>query len=95
MPRRDSGKDVAAPPLPGFTTQTKPNCNDGACHPDPDAKGTEDESDADAEEEFDESTGKKKRNYTGHHSYRLIKEWVTGPHASDARCIIDLDVKRR
>ena len=59
MPRRDSEEDMVAPSPPGFTTQTKPIRKDGGGHADLDAEGTEDESDADAEEEFDESTGKK------------------------------------
>ncbi len=65
MPRQDSGEEGEeddAPLPPGFTTPSKAIRNDGACHADPDAEGTEDESDADVEKRFDESTGKK-RNY--------------------------------
>ena len=69
MPSRESEEDDAAPPLPGFTTPTKANCNDGAGHALPDAHGMQTESEADVEKEFDESTGKK-RNYAGPHSYR-------------------------
>ena len=48
---------------PGFSTPTKAHRNDGAGHADPDAEGTESESDTSDEKEFDISTGKK-RNYT-------------------------------
>ena len=47
----------AAPPLPGFTTPTKPIRNDGAGHAGPDAERMETESDADVEKEFEKSTG--------------------------------------
>ena len=77
MPRGSDKEDDAAAPEPGFSTQTKSICNDGACHAGPYARGTDAESDADFEKEFDESTGKK-RNYAGPHSYRVIKEWTTG-----------------
>ena len=77
MPRPESEKNDAAPSEPGFTTPTKANRNDGAGQ---DAKRMETESDADGEKQFDESTGKK-RNYAGPHSYRVIKEWTTGPQA--------------
>ena len=82
MPRRSDEEDDAAPPPPGFSTPNKasPSRNDGAGHAEPDAELTEYESDADVEKEFDESTGKK-RSYTGYHTYRLIKEWATGPHS--------------
>ncbi len=46
-----------APQLPGFSTLTKADCNDGACHAEQDAKGTKDASDADVEKQFDESMG--------------------------------------
>ena len=80
MPRQESEKDDAATPEPGFSTPTKAICNDGACHAEPDAEGTEADSDADVKKGFDESTGKK-RDYAGPHSYRVIKEWATGQHA--------------
>jgi hypothetical protein len=75
MPHRDSEEEDDAPPPPGFSTPMKASCN-----AEQDAKGTEDESDANVEKEFDELTGKK-RNYNGYHSYRVIKEWATGPHS--------------
>ncbi len=80
MPRRSDEEDDAAPPPPGFFTPTKASRNDGGCHAEPDAEGTEEESDACVEKQFDESTGKK-RNDTGYHKYRVIKEWATGPHS--------------
>ncbi len=70
MPRRSDEEDHAAPPLSGFSTPNKASRNDGAGHAEPDAEGTEDESDLDVEKKFDESTGKK-RNYTGYHTCRL------------------------
>ncbi len=76
MPRRESEEEDDVPPQPILTTPTKVSLNDGACHAEPDAEGTEDDSDPDVEIQFDESTGKK-RNYTGYHTYRLIKEWAT------------------
>ncbi len=76
IPRRDSEEEHDAPLPPAFTTPTKASRNDGAGHAELDAEGTEDESDADVEKQFDESTGKK-RNYTGYRKYRLVKEWVT------------------
>ncbi len=42
---------------PGFSTPTKADHNDGAGHAELDAEGTEIESDADVEKQFDESTG--------------------------------------
>jgi hypothetical protein len=81
MPRRESEEeDDALSPL-GFSTPTKVISNDGAGHAEPDAEGTESESDADVEKQFGESTGKK-RNYTGYQKYLLIKQWV---HLSLAR----------
>ena len=80
MPRRESEEEDDALSPPGFSTPTKVICNDGAGHAEPDAEGTESESDADVEKQFDESTGKK-RNYTGYQKYRFIKQWVTGAEA--------------
>ena len=80
MPRRESEEDDAAPLPPILTTPTKVSRNDGAGHAGSDAEGTEDDSDPDVEKQFDASTGKK-HNYTGYHTYRLVKEWATGPHA--------------
>ncbi len=82
MPRRESDEDNAVPPPPGFTTpkNLKARRNDGACHADSDAEGTEDESDANVEKQFDESTGNE-RNYTGYQKYQFIKQWVTGEDA--------------
>ncbi len=59
---------------PASLRRRKPDAN-------PDAEGTEDDSDPDVEiveKQFDEASGKK-RNYTGYHTYRVIKEWATGP----------------
>ena len=42
-------EDVALSP-PGFTTPTKADSNDGACHGEPDAEGTEAKSDANVEQ---------------------------------------------
>jgi hypothetical protein len=78
MPRRDSEEEDDAPQPPGFSTPTKVIRNDGAGHAELDAKGTESESDADVEKQFDKSTNKK-RNYNGYQKYRFIK--VTGEDA--------------
>ncbi len=59
MPRRDSEEEHDALPPPAFTTLTQISRNYGAGHADTDSEGTESESDADVEKEFDESTGKK------------------------------------
>ncbi len=72
MPRRESEEEDDAPLPPAFTTPTKTSSNDGACHAEPDAEGTEDESDADVEKEFDKSTGKKS-NYTGYQNTVLSR----------------------
>ncbi len=68
MPRRDSDEEDDAPLPPAFTTQTKASRKDGACHAGSDSEGTESESDANAEKQFDEQTGNK-RNNTGYHTY--------------------------
>ncbi len=57
MSDRESEEELDAPPLPGFSTPTKADCNDGAGHAEQDAEGTKVESDADVEKQFDESTG--------------------------------------
>ncbi len=80
MPRRESEEEDDALSPPGFSTPTKVIRNDGACHAEPDSKGTESESDVDVEKQFDESTGKK-RKYTGYQKYRFIKQWVAGEDA--------------
>ena len=77
MPRRESEEDDDALSPPGFSTPTNASCNDGACHAEPDAEGTESESDADVEKQFDESTGKK-REYHPFCLYTEIKRWKTG-----------------
>ncbi len=64
MPCRSDEEDQSALPPPGFSTPTKANRNDRACHGCPDAEGTESESDSDVEKQFEESTGKK-RKYSG------------------------------
>ncbi len=76
MPRQKSEEDDDSLSPPGFSTPTKVIRNDGAGHAEPDAEGTESESDADVEKQFDKSTGKK-RNYTGYQKYRFIKQWIT------------------
>ena len=53
----ESGQILDAPPPPGFTMLTRHIRNDGACHGEPDAEGTDAESDSDVEKKFEESTG--------------------------------------
>ena len=80
MSRQDSEEEDDAPPPHGLSTPTKANHNDGAGHADiaePDAGGTDDESDADVEKQFDESTGKK-REYHPFRQYTEIKRRKTG-----------------
>ena len=50
-------EDYAAPLQPSFTTPTKAIHNAWAGHGEPDAEGTDAESDSDAEKKIDESTG--------------------------------------
>ncbi len=57
MSRRESEEDNAVPPPPILTTRTKVSCNDGAGHAGSGAEGTESESDANVEKQFDELTG--------------------------------------
>ena len=57
MPRRSDKEEDAAPPLHGYSTPTKANCNDGACHGGSDAEEPESKIDSDVEKEFDESMG--------------------------------------
>jgi hypothetical protein len=78
MSERDCEEEDDAPPPPGFLTLTKADCNDGACHAGSDAKGTESESVANVEKQFDESTGKK-REYHLFRQYTEIKRWKTAP----------------
>ncbi len=73
MPCQEYEEENDAPQLPCFTTPTKAINNDGACHADLDAEGTEYESGSDDEKELEKQTGKK-RNYTGHQKYCLVKE---------------------
>ena len=80
MSCRSHEEEDAAPPPPGYTTPTKPNCNDGAAHAEPDADGTNAESDADVEKQFDESTGKK-RKYHPYLNYTEVKRWTIGEDA--------------
>ena len=86
----------AAPPPPGLTTPTKPDRNDGAGHVSPDAEGTNAESDADVEKQFDESTGqtRKKRKFAPFLEYRVIEEWVTGPDSVLEDAEIDHEIKK-
>ncbi len=57
MSDQESEGELDAPPQPSFSTPKKAECNDGACHAEQDAEGTEVEFDADVEKQFDESTG--------------------------------------
>ena len=68
--------DAALPP-PGFTTPTRVNRNDGAAHAESNAEGTNAESAADVEKQFDESTGKT-RKYCPYREYTEVKRWSTG-----------------
>ncbi len=63
--------------MPGFSTPTKADRNDGACHAEPDAEGSEDGSEADVEKEFEESTGQK-REYHPFCQCTEIKWWKAG-----------------
>ena len=56
MPRQDNEEEDANPQEPGFSTQTKADCNDGACHAYPDPQVTDSESDSNVEKKVDEST---------------------------------------
>ena len=51
----------AAPSPPGCTMPPQDESNGGAAHAEPDAEGTESESDADVAKQFDKSTGKKRK----------------------------------
>jgi hypothetical protein len=53
MPHRDFEEEDDTLSPPGFSTQTKVIRNDGAGHAEPDAEGTESESDSDVEKQFD------------------------------------------
>ncbi len=44
-------------------TQSRDDLSIAACHAEPDAEGTEPESSANVEKQFDESMGRKKREY--------------------------------
>ncbi len=57
MPSREFEEEDNAVSQPASTMLTKAICNDGACHAELDAKGTESESDAYVEKQFYESTG--------------------------------------
>ncbi len=54
---RESEEEHNAPLPPSFSTPTKISLNDGVGHAEPDAEGTEDETDANVKKQFDESTG--------------------------------------
>jgi hypothetical protein len=77
MSDQECEEEYHAPLPPGFSTQTKAICNDGAGHAKQEAEGTEDESHADVEKEFEESTGKK-REYHPFNQYTKVKLWKTG-----------------
>ncbi len=53
MSDRECEEEHDAPPPPAFTTPMKASHNDEAGHAEPDAEGTEDESDAEVEKQFD------------------------------------------
>ena len=91
MPRPESEEIDAALPPPGFFTPTKAIRNDGAAHAESDAERMETESDADVEKQFDESTGKK-RCYAGPLTYRIIKEWTSGPTATEEAKVIEHEI---
>ena len=76
MLRLSDEEDDAALPAPCFSTPTKANRNDEACHGEPDAGGTKSLSDADVEKQFDKSTGKK-RKYSAYLNYTEVKQWST------------------
>ena len=76
MSCRSDDEGDAAPPPPAFTTPTKADRSDGAGHGEPDAERMETESDADAEQKFNESTGKK-RKYNPYLVYTEVKGWTT------------------
>ena len=74
--------DAALQP-PSYSSPTKPNRNDGAGHAESNAEGTNAEFAADAEKQFVESTGKKRKSrYHLFLEYRFIEEWATGQHAT-------------
>ena len=77
MSDRECEEEDDAPLPPAFTTPTKAISNDGACHAEPDAKGTEYGSEAYVEKQLEESTGKK-REYHPFRQYTEIKRWKTG-----------------
>jgi hypothetical protein len=70
MSERDCEEEHDAPPPTGFSTPTKADRNDGAGHAGSAAEGTESESVADVEKQFDESTGKKRE----YHPFRQYTE---------------------
>ena len=57
MNRPESEEENAALPPPGFTMLMNHIHNDWACHVEPDAEGTDAESDSNVEKKLDESTG--------------------------------------
>ena len=61
MPRQESEEENAALPPPGVTTPIKAKCNDGAGHAESNAERMETKFDADAEKQFDMSTGKTRK----------------------------------
>jgi hypothetical protein len=91
MPRRESEEEDDAPLPPGFTTQVKAIRNDEACHADPDAEGTEADSDPDVEKQFDESTGKKLK-YNPYLQYTEVMRWSTGPDSLLEQAQIDHEI---
>ena len=96
MPRTESEEGDAALPPPGYTTPTKAIRNDGAGHAESNAEGTDAESDANVDKQFDESTGKmhKKRKFAPPHEYRVIDEWVLGADSVLEPAEIDHEIKK-
>ena len=76
VPHPESEEVDAALPPPVFTTPTKPDRNAGAGHVSPDAEGTNAESDADVEKQFDKPMGKKHK-FAPFHEYRVVGRWAT------------------
>ncbi len=76
MPCRPEEEFAQGPEPEHPVTPTKPTCNAGASHADPDAEGRETESD------WEEDLGAKKRRPPRHVlKYVVVKRWVTGDRA--------------
>ena len=77
MSCRSDEEDDSAPLQPNFITPTKAIRNDGAGHGEPDAARMESESETNVENQFDKSTGKK-RKYCPFLVYSEVGRWATG-----------------